>query len=110
MCGSLIVLTYRLQRSVGNSNKVSSAQSLDNSCNIIFLEHPNSCNPICARSDTLPYISQRDSSQSQYRRGTIRLLTYPSNFLHSIAHDYAIFSNTGPKTVKSVPSGLQTGT
>jgi len=91
MCGSLIVLTYGLQRSVENSNKESSAQSLDNSCNIIFLEHPNSCDPNCARSDTLPYISRRDSSQSQYRRSTIRLLAYPSKFLQAIADGSAIF-------------------
>jgi hypothetical protein len=37
MCGSLIVLTYKLQRSVGNSSKVSSAQSLDAQARIPIL-------------------------------------------------------------------------
>ena len=37
MCGSLIVLTYRLQRSVGNSNKVSSAQALEAQARIPIL-------------------------------------------------------------------------
>jgi len=106
MCGSLIVLTYGLQRSVENSNKESSAQSLDNSCNIIFLEHPNSCDPICARSDTLPYISRRDSSQSQYRRSTIRLLAYPSKFSKPSLMAPPFFSNTGSKIMKSVLSAL----